>query len=622
MSLELDPRLTFDSYIVGTANRLAAAAARRVAEAPGSAYNPLFIYSGSGLGKTHLITAIGNHIVRAHRDLHVIYDTLDHLMESVMEAIQAGERDAFRSRLRNASVLLLDDVQFLAGRRGAQDELLRAWDGLLARGGQVVLASDRPPVEIDGLDQRLLSRFSGGLLADLSQPDYETRVAIVRKKAEEHGQLLQEGVAEALARLAFGNVRELQGGLNRVLAVQELDGRAVGAFEVMQLLGITAAPSSSVRQEELEALLNEAVGPMVDSIPVLTAEQIISDAVLRWESEGYVTTRLEAALGASLSMKEAEALVVGFDEATTRLAGIADTIRQLDPAAAELSRLDVLRNPDRMADAESIFELVRERMRPLPQPPAAPTFDQLELDGSLLAVRAARLIAQQPGDRYNPLFVHALEGAGTTSLVTATALLFMERQPGAAVAFITGEAFSAELIQALTQNHVESWRARYRRARLIVIDGVDALMGTERAQEELFHFFDTARRTGVQLVFTASVPPRDLGGLEERLRTRLEGGLVVNLDPERAADVDATPMRRGAPTGGEDLALVDDDIVHPVPASTGHVPGPGAVTPQSSMTGAPEATASRQQYDDWFLDREKILWQWPYITDGVVEELE
>jgi chromosomal replication initiator protein len=118
-ALELDGRLTFDTYIVGTSNRLAAAAARRIADAPGTAYNPLFLYSASGLGKTHLIMAIGNHIRRVHPDMEVMYDTLEHLMEGVMEAIQAGERDAFRSRLRGASVLLLDDVQFLAGRRGA-----------------------------------------------------------------------------------------------------------------------------------------------------------------------------------------------------------------------------------------------------------------------------------------------------------------------------------------------------------------------------------------------------------------------------------------------------------------------------------------------------------------------
>src|SRR4051812_33708908 len=225
MSLEIDSRFSFDSFIVGTANRLAAAAAKRVAEAPGTAYNPLFIYSASGLGKTHIIMAIGHHIKRVHPQLNVMYDTLEHLMDGVMNAIQAGERDAFRNQMRDVNVLLLDDVQFLAGRRGAQEELLRAWDSISARGGQLVLASDRPPSIIDDLDQRLLSRFSGGLITDLDVPDYETRVAIVTRKSEERGQKLGAGVAETIAKIAYANVRELQGALNRVLAVQELDER-------------------------------------------------------------------------------------------------------------------------------------------------------------------------------------------------------------------------------------------------------------------------------------------------------------------------------------------------------------------------------------------------------------
>src|SRR5690606_6314777 len=250
--------------IVGSANRLAAAAAKRVAEAPGAAYNPLFLYSESGLGKTHLIMAIGNHIHRVHDDIEVVYDTLEHLMEGVMEAIQAGERDAFRARLRGASVLLLDDVQFLAGRRGAQEELLRSWDALTARGGQVVLASDRPPAEIDGLDQRLLSRFSGGLMADLSVPDYETRVAIARHKAEERGHLLSAGVAEALAKHAFGNVRELQGALNRIIAVQELDRRPVSAEEVADLLG---RPAELSGRDEFGSFMEEVTGTLGQAIP-------------------------------------------------------------------------------------------------------------------------------------------------------------------------------------------------------------------------------------------------------------------------------------------------------------------------------------------------------------------
>ncbi|MGH7448819.1 MAG: DnaA ATPase domain-containing protein [Longimicrobiales bacterium] len=581
MSLGLDPRNTFDSYIVGTSNRLAAAAAKRVAEAPGAAYNPLFLYSESGLGKTHLIMAIGNHIRRIHDDIEVVYDTLEHLMEGVMEAIQAGERDAFRARLRGASVLLLDDVQFLAGRRGAQEELLRSWDALTARGGQVVLASDRPPAEIDGLDQRLLSRFSGGLMADLSVPDYETRVAIVRHKAEERGHLLSAGVAEALAKHAFGNVRELQGALNRIIAVQELDRRPVSAEEVAELLG---RPAEKRSPDEFGSYVTELAGTVGTAMSSVTPAQKLADAVLRWEAEGYRTRRLEAVLGEDITSDDADALLNSFEDTITRLREIAATIRELDPTAAELSRLDVLRNPDRLEEAESILEQVRERMRPLPPPPDEPRFEQLTLDRELLAVRAARAVAQQPGDRYNPFFVHAPEGMGKTSLVTALALLFRERDREAGVAFLTGEDFAAELIGALKRNQVDSWRARYRRARLLIIDGVDPLGQTERAQEELFHFFDNARRAGVQLVFTASRAPHDLDGFEDRLRTRLESGLVVDLKP----------------------AAADETLVAELDAVA-----EGTAPPAAEL-----------QVDEWFLNREKLLWHWPYVQDSVVQELE
>jgi chromosomal replication initiator protein len=581
-SLELDPRFTFDSYIVGTANRLAAAAARRVGDAPGTAYNPLFLYSASGLGKTHLVMAIGNHIRKLHRDANVIYDTLENLMEGVMEAIQAGERDAFRARLRDATVLLLDDVQFLAGRRGAQEELLRAWDGLSARGGQVVLASDRPPTEIDGLDQRLLSRFSGGLIADLSVPDYETRVAIVRKKAEERHQRLGDGVAEVLARVAFGNVRELQGGLNRVLAVQELDSRQVSADEVERLLGM---PAKSEAEDEFGSFLDEVSGTVSEVVASVTPEQKVADAILRWEGEGYRTAPLEAALGRLDQPEQVETIIAEFEATVGRLVEIGASIRELDSRAGELARLDVLRNPDRVEDAELLLESTRERMRPLPAPPDGPRFEDLNLDHELLAVRAARAVALHPGDRYNPFFVYAPEGVGKSSLVTALALMFREHHPESGVAYMTGTDFAAELIGALKNNRVDSWRARYRRARLLVIDGVDALMNTERAQEELFHFFDVARRAGVQLVFTAASAPRDLNGLEDRLRTRLESGLVVDLMP--TADTDAQ------------LAAELDAAAASVP------------------TGSKQA-----QIDRWFLDQEKILWHWPYVQDSLMQELE
>jgi chromosomal replication initiator protein len=570
VSLELDPRFTFDTFVVGVSNRLAAAAARRVAEQPGVAYNPLFLYSQSGLGKTHLLTAIGHHIRGVHPDLKVIYDTVEQVMDAVLTAIDTSERDSLRHRLRNVSVLLLDDVQFLAGRRTAQEELLRAWDALTSRGGQVVLASDRRPVEIEGLDRRLLSRFSGGLIAELSLPDYETRVAIVRRQAEESNQSLGDGVAERLALTAFSNVRELQGGLNRVLAVQELEGRSVTADEVADLLG-----EIQLSMDEFSTFFDEITDSVDEVVARITPEQRIAEAIRRWEAEGFRTQALEAALAHVGTVESADVLITQFHASVSRLKDIAAAIRGLDVNAGELARMDVLRNPDRLPDAEALLERVRYRMRPLPPPPDGPTFDALMLDGELLAVRAARAVATQPGQRYNPLYVHAAPGAGKTSIATALALLFRE-QHGDAVAFMTGASFAAEVIDALESNRVDSWRARYRRARLLVIDGVDELVGTERTQDELFHLFDAARRAGLQIVLTGVAPPRELDGVEDRLRMWFESGLVVGLE------------------AGED----DDRI--------------------EAGAGAEPA----EEIDTWFLNREKVLLHWPYVQDCMVQELD
>ena len=239
MPFDLDARFTFDAFVVGPANRLAVVAARRVADAPGTTYNPLFLHGASGLGKTHLLTAIGHRAEELH-DRPVIFETVENLTEELSTAAAAADRDALRGRLRECGVLLLDDVQFVAGHRRTQEELIRVWDTLAKRGGQVVLAGDRPPREIDGLDERFLTRLSGGLIVDLEAPDYETRLAIARRETRERGRPLSREVCQAVARIAFGSVRELQGALNRLMAVQELEDRTVRAGEVDGLLGAAA----------------------------------------------------------------------------------------------------------------------------------------------------------------------------------------------------------------------------------------------------------------------------------------------------------------------------------------------------------------------------------------------
>jgi tetratricopeptide (TPR) repeat protein len=182
---DLDAKLTFDSFVVGPANRLAFAAAKRAADSPGTSYNPIFVYSASGLGKSHILIAIAHHAGKLDTVGEVEYMTLEKYLEELTEALEVGDSDGFKNRYTDLAILLLDDVQFLTGQPEAQEMLLRTLGELSAAGSQIVLASDRPPAEINGLDARLLSRFSGGLIVDIGVPQYETRVAILRKKAEE-----------------------------------------------------------------------------------------------------------------------------------------------------------------------------------------------------------------------------------------------------------------------------------------------------------------------------------------------------------------------------------------------------------------------------------------------------
>lgn len=580
----LNPRSTFETFVIGGANRLAVAAARRVSESPGSSYNPLFIYSASGLGKTHLLSAIGNHAARIHPDLSATYDSLEHLMERAMRAIEEGQREAFRSSFAGTGLLMLDDVQFLAGKHRTQEELLRIWDALTTRGAQVVLASDRPPQEIDGLDERLLSRFSGGLIVDIGAPDFETRVAIVRRKAQAQGQVLDEGVAEALARTAFSNVRELQGALNRVLAVQELDGRQVSAQEVAEILGVRHAEEKASEPSEFSDFMAEISSAVGEVLSRSAEEQQIADAILRWEGEGYRTRRLEAAL-AEEGVRDPESLIRGFESDVERLREIAGEIRTVDVDAPELSRQEILRDPDRVGDAELLVAAVRERTRPLPAPPQEHTFGQESVPDGLLAVRAARAVAESPAaERYNPLFVHGRNEGARTALLAALGNRLRELHPDLPIAFVQGPAFAAELIHALERNLVGPWRERYYRARVLLVDGVDALAGTERAQEELFHIFETLFRSGAQLAFTGADPPQQLGDLEERLRSRLGSGLVVGL-----SDMEE---------------------------------GNGAVPDARPPTSRPVMDVRRPPGDEWFLDSEKLLWAWPLPEDWIIEELD
>jgi len=214
----LNPRYTFANFIVGSANRLAHAASLSVAERPGHAYNPLFLYGGVGLGKTHLMHAIGNQVLAKFPRKKVVYATSEKFTNEFITSIQQGRIDEFRARYRRIDVLLIDDIQFIADKERTQEEFFHTFNAIHEDGKQIVLSSDRPPKAILTLEERLRSRFEWGLIADLTAPDLETRIAILRAKADEGGVPITADVTEFIARKVVSNIRELEGALNRIVA--------------------------------------------------------------------------------------------------------------------------------------------------------------------------------------------------------------------------------------------------------------------------------------------------------------------------------------------------------------------------------------------------------------------
>ena len=223
----LNPKYTFDTFVVGSNNKFAQAAAMGVADNPGSKYNPFFIYGGVGLGKTHLMHSIGNQIILNNPNANILYVTSETFTNQLINALRDQATEKFREKYRNIDVLLIDDIQFIANKKSTQEEFFHTFNTLYESGKQIVLSSDKPPKDIELLEDRLKSRFDWGLIADISNPDFETRLAILRKKTQLDNIIIDDEILSSIATRVDTNIRELEGTLNKLIAKASLTGSPI-----------------------------------------------------------------------------------------------------------------------------------------------------------------------------------------------------------------------------------------------------------------------------------------------------------------------------------------------------------------------------------------------------------
>lgn len=268
----LNEKYTFDNFVVGSGNELAYAACQAVAANPGSKYNPLFLYGGVGIGKTHLVQAVGNAVIANNANAHVVYVSIEQFLQEFLDAIKFKKNTDFASYYRNADVLIIDDIQFIAGKEKTQDEFFHTFNALHQADKQIIINSDRPPKDIATLDDRLKSRFAMGMSIDMQIPDFETRCVILQTKAQVHGTNLEQPVVEYLASLVQSNIRELEGALNQLLAFCEMRGLSPDLEIATTLLGSVKTRPKHISAKQIiercakhfQIPMEEMVGPKRD----------------------------------------------------------------------------------------------------------------------------------------------------------------------------------------------------------------------------------------------------------------------------------------------------------------------------------------------------------------------
>jgi chromosomal replication initiator protein len=593
----LDGRFRFESVVAGPSNRLAVAAANAVADSPGKVYQPLFLHGPSGVGKTHLLGAIGFQVLQLNRKYTVQYRPADEFVEQLRGALMKGDLHAWRREWDAVNVLLLDDVHLLDGHAEAQAELMRLIEQAQANGGQVILAGHRPPGELDGFDQRLVTSMSGGLIVDIAAPEFETRLGILWLWRNIRVLDLDDASLDELARLDVGSVKDLLTLFDKIVA-QRTRQPGTPAAGVARIVVAQAREERAIAPDEFSSFLNELSAVVSSSVEQWRAR--LASVVARWAGEGYVTTSLERYLESTEPPD--------LDAIETQFAGLVNQLRDLEQEAArldpKLAGVSVFRDPGRLDEARSIVMRALAAYDPPPAPAEHLTIETFASGArNQLALRSAGEVIALPGSRFNPLFIHGPQSSGKTHLAHAIANALKERDGGAwTVAVIDAAALGEELIEALRMGALERWRMRYRAADALVVDNVQRIGGSDRLQEEFFHLFNAFVEAQRQVVLTSDVPPSRVPSMTARLQKRFESGLVVEIG--RVSEEEAVARHTPVPAGDEAAAPTIDAWF------------------EDSVDGEPVRSMfiNSSGIDSFFLDPEKVITEWPGLDGRVLED--
>ncbi len=645
MIADLNPRSTFDTYVVGRENGLAAAASRAVAENPGAVYNPLCITGGPGLGKTHLLMAIAHAIEQANNRYSVEYFTPDGLSEAFHAAVSAGQGDAFRNRLSETDVLLVDDIHALMHQSDMQAEIQRMTAEMHAAGKQIVVVSHKSPTELDGVDHAFIEQLADGLVVNVGPPEFETRLAILERRSDERGSQFEEGVLDAVASYDIQDVRELIGVLNRLVALQAvsevpLNAAAARAMYEGEIVTEHAAQDEQPEVDEFEDFLTEVSDAVKRQVDVW--ESRLNEVTKRWADRGYYTDRL-ASLTSHGSSKSVDQFIQEFERDVQELGALRNSVSDIDP---KLGEDPAFFDPDRLVEAREIANRTTPKQQSLPGPSKGWRFDNfIGSWANAVAVEAAKAVAQYPGFEHNPLVFVGPTGVGKTHLLNGTGNAIFESLGGTVVC-LSAQELAEGLNRAKNAGSLEEWRKEFHSATALLVDDLHLVADDLSLQAEIDSLFTNIRSAGRQIVCTVSAHPDDVEGLDESMRSLLSSGFIGTLAPPDRE------LRRGIvagilqeQVGSADSTLADylaDRPAESVREVTGYV---GRVLEAAESRGmTPSAALARELIEGVEGEAtrrtpgvrtsgvmvtpstsvrsvEKMIWVWPNPSERLIEEL-